>query len=404
MKYDVAIIGGGAAGLFGAVCLKQRRPNLSIVILEALDRVGKKLITTGNGRCNITNRFATVKNYHGAKKEFIQSVFDRFFVDGATDVFKTLGVDVVFEDDGRAYPMSYQASSVVDAFRFFCEENNIEIKTGCAVKDIIFQNGYLLKTTADTVFAKAVIATGGLLAGGRAVGSTGEMLSLVGRMGIKCAPLCPAIVQLKTNTELTKQLKGIKIDCNVSLLQGGNVKRTEFGEVLFTDYGLSGPPVLQISRNAVQGTRVSLDLVPKTDCNALIDTLRQKRGYLSKRTLENFLTGFLNKRLGQVILKDCGLKLSQSVADLTDRDIEAVAEKIKGFEFSVTGNTGFNNAQVCAGGIKDSELTDDLESKKYKGLFFAGEIINVDGDCGGYNLQWAWSSASAACDGVLKCL
>jgi len=402
MKYDVAIIGGGAAGLFSAVILKQKNPALKVAVLEALDRVGKKLITTGNGRCNITNRFATVKNYHGANADFIQSVFDRFFIDDAARVFDSIGVKITFEEDGRAYPMSYQASSVVDALRFFCDENGVEIKTNCAVRDITRDDGYTIKTLSGTFFAKTVIMTGGLLAGGKSVGSTGEVLSIAQRLGIKCAPLFPAIVQLKTNTELTRQLKGIKVDC-LATLKGAKC-RSEFGEVLFTDYGLSGPPILQISRNATAGTRVSLDLTPSIDYSALVTMLLERKTNLKKRTLENYLTGFLNKRLGQVILKDCGLKLASGVDTLTESDIKTLAAKIKGLEFSVVGNTGFNSAQVCCGGVKDSELTRDLESKKQGGMFFAGEIIDVDGDCGGYNLQWAWSSAAVACDGVTKCL
>lgn len=403
MKYDVAIIGGGAAGLFSAVYLKQKRPNISVVIVEALDRVGKKLITTGNGRCNITNLLANLTNYHGADREFIKSVFDRFFVQDAVKVFKNIGVEITFEKDGRAYPSSYQASSVVDALRFFCEENGVVIKTNCAVRDIIKNNGYVLKTNSETVCADTVIVTGGLLAGGKALGSTGDILAIIKRLGIKCAPLFPAIVQIKTNTEITKQLKGIKVDCFATLKQGDKDIRTEFGEVLFTDYGLSGPPILQISRNAQQGSKVCLDIVPKIKYDELVKILTSRKHTLSKRTLENYLTGFINKRLGQVILKDCGIKLAGSVKSLSERDITLIAKKIKCFEFSVVGNTGFNNAQVCCGGVKESELL-NLESKKYKGMFFAGEIINVDGDCGGYNLQWAWSSAAVASDGVLKCL
>ncbi len=404
MKFDVAIIGGGAAGLFCAVNLKKKSPDTSIVIIEALERVGKKLITTGNGRCNITNRFATVKNYHGASKEFIGSVFERFFIDDAVKVFSSIGIEIVFEEDGRAYPMSYQASSVVDAFRFFCEENGVVIKTNSAVCDICKKDGYIIKTKDDSIFAKTVIVTGGLLSGGKSVGSTGEVLSLIKRLGIKCAPVFPAIVQLKTNTEIAKQLKGIKVDCNVSLKQGDIVKRTEFGEVLFTDYGLSGPPILQISRNALPGTKVCLDLVSKMSKDDLVLILKTRKDTLCNRTLENYLTGFLNKRLGQVILKDCGFKLSESVKNLSVCNIENIANKIKSFEFLVVGNTGFTNSQVSCGGIKHTELTEDLQSKKYDGMFFAGEIIDVDGDCGGYNLQWAWSSAAVASDGVLKCL
>lgn len=404
MKFDVAIIGGGAAGLFSAVCLKKKRPDVSVVIIEALDRVGKKLITTGNGRCNITNLQPEYSNYHGSDTDFIWSVFDNFFVDDTVKAFRSIGVEIAFETDGRAYPMSYQASSVVDALRFFCEENGVIIKTSCPVCDIAQNNGYVIKTKSETVCADALIVTGGLLAGGKALGSTGDVLSIVQRLGIKCAPLFPAIVQLKTNTEICRQLKGIKVDCFATLKQGDTNKRTEFGEVLFTDYGLSGPPILQISRNAQPGTKVSLDILPKIKHDELIKILTARKNALYKRNLENYLTGFINKRLGQVILKECGIKLSESVKTLSGHDIQLIAKKIKNLEFSIVGNTGFNNAQVCCGGVRETELLKTLESRKYRGMFFAGEIINVDGDCGGYNLQWAWSSAAVASDGVLKCL
>ncbi len=399
MNYDVAIIGGGAAGLFAAVMLKQKNSALNIVVLESLDRVGKKLITTGNGRCNITNRFADVSRYHGADRAFIQSVFDKFFIDDTARVFSSVGVEIVFEEDGRAYPASYQASSVVDALRFFCEENGVVIKTDSAVTDIIFNDGYTVKTPTQAVFAKALLVTGGLLSGGKKVGSDGSVLAIVKRLGIKCAPVAPAIVQLKTNTDLCRQLKGIKVNCNVTL-----GSRTEYGELLFTEYGLSGPPVLQVSRGAAVGQSVYADLLPHMSRDKLLSLLEYRKNILKNRTLENYLTGFLNKRVGQVVIKDCGLKLSDSVADLSKADISAIASKIKALEFKVTGNTGFINSQVSCGGVRHSELSQSLESKKYKNMFFAGEIIDVDGDCGGFNLQWAWSSAAVASEGIVKCL
>ncbi len=404
MNYDVIIIGGGAAGLFSAVQLKTKKPSLSVCVIESLDRVGKKLITTGNGRCNITNKACLPERFHGAKCEFISSVLERFTPTDTVCAFSQIGVETVFEEDDKAYPMSYQASSVVDALRFACDELGVTVVVECAAKDIIKTDIYKVRTTRGTFFAKSLVVTGGLYSGGQKLGCDGSVLSILKRMGLKTVSVNPAIVQLKTNTDIVRQLKGIKVVCTASLYNGSALLRQEFGEVLFCDYGLSGPPILQISRNAQSGSRVVLDLVPSLDKVALLQILKARKKVLENRKNENFLTGFLNKRLGQVVLKTSGIALSNSVKDLTDTDLENICRAIKAFEFSVTGNTGFLNSQVSAGGISETELTNDLECKKYPKMFLAGEIINVDGDCGGFNLQWAWSSAAVASDGVIKCL
>ena len=396
MYFDVAIIGGGAAGMFCAIHVKRSRPHLSVAILEGLDRVGKKLITTGNGRCNITNKYATLKNYHGADADFIDSVFSRHFVADSVKFFETLGVDIVFEPDGKGYPASFQASGVVDALRLTCDELGVVTLCNTRVNDI--KKGFVIN---GNIKASAVIMTGGLMSGGAKVGCDGSALALSRALGHKTVPLCPSIVQLKTDTTLTRQLKGIKVDADISLLRGVRVLRREFGELLFTDYGLSGPPILQLSRGAVRGCKIVADLLPDISEGALCKKLEARRELLKNRTIDNFLTGLINKRLGQVVLKCCGYKLTDPVSSMSD--MSAVAGLLKSLSFDVEGNTGFSASQVTAGGVAHTELTEDLESKKIKRLFFAGEIIDVDGDCGGYNLQWAWSSGFVAAEGVLKC-
>lgn len=399
--YDIAVIGGGAAGLLSAIYMKTRRPDLSVVLLEGLDRVGKKLITTGNGRCNITNNTASVLNYHGADRDFITSVFDRFFVKESVEFFKSIGVEIVFESDGKGYPASFQASAVVDALRLSCDE--VGVKTLCSfyVTDLVAGDFFTIKSQDNTVRAKKVLLTGGLLSGGKKVGSDGSALGLAKKLRHKTVAVTPAIVQVKTKTEITRQLKGIKLDACATLLRGERVIRRETGEILFTDYGLSGPPILQLSRGAEAGTSVSLDLFPGFSENELCDILKTRSAQLSQRACENYLTGLVNKRVGQVVLKYCGIKPTDLSGDITNhRDI---AKMLKGMTFAVTGNTGFANSQVSTGGVSHRELDSNLQSKKVDGLYFAGEIIDVDGDCGGYNLQWAWSSGAVASEGILSC-
>lgn len=405
MLYDVLIIGGGAAGLVAAICAKRKNDKLNILVCESADRVCKKLITTGNGRCNITNKNADITKYHGTDVSYAKNVFDKYFVNDTVEFFSSIGVEIIFEEDGRAYPYSYQASSVVDALRFAADELGIVIKCDCKVLDFDKKDNFAVKTTAGEFTAKSLIVTGGMLSGGKSVGSDGSVFQILKSKGFKTAKTTPAIVQLKTETDITRQLKGIKVNANASLLLGGKKSRTEYGEVLFTDYGLSGPPILQISREAARNTvecQVVLDLAVEYSFENLKNLLLERRQNLKNRTLENFLTGFLNKRLGQVILKKCGLKLTDSVAKISDKDIINIAEAIKNLTFKVLDTTGFNNSQVTAGGILTGEFDECLQSKKYKGLFAAGEILDIDGDCGGFNLQWAWSSGMLASVGAVK--
>ena len=407
MVYDIAVIGGGAAGLTAAICAAQKNRKLNIIVLESLSRVGKKLITTGNGRCNITNRNVSITDYHGEELEAVNTVFGKYFLKETVDFFSKIGIEIIFEDDGRAYPYSYQALSVVDALRFACEEKEIEIKTDTKVSDFLFDNSvYSLFTENEKIMAKSIIVATGLFSGGNSVGSDGSFYNLLKKKGFKTVKTTPSIVQLKTDNAVTKQLKGIKLEAFATLSNGGEAVRTEKGEVLFTDYGLSGPPILQLSREVSRKNgafTVLLDLMYDFTEKQLTDLLYRRRENLKQRNAENFLTGLLNKRVGQTVVKLCGINLSSEISSITDNEIIKIAKKIKNFDFSVVGTTGFNNSQVTAGGIALCEFDKNtLQSKRYKGMFAAGEILDVDGDCGGYNLQWAWSSGMLAADSAVK--
>ncbi len=409
MVYDIAVIGGGAAGLVSAIYAAQKNRKLNIVVLESLSRVGKKLITTGNGRCNITNKNASKNDYHSEDVDALDTVFGKYFLNETMDFFSNIGIEITFENDGRAYPYSYQASSVVDALRFACEENKVEIKTDTKVSDFSLYNSvYSLSTENEKIMAKSIIIATGLFSGGNSVGSDGSFYNLLKKKGFKTVKTTPSIVQIKADTAVTKQLKGIKTEALATLLNGGETVRTEKGEVLFTDYGLSGPPILQISREVSRKKgefTVLLDLMYDFTEKQLTDLLYKRRENLKNRNAENFLTGLLNKRVGQTVVKLCGINLNSEISSITDNEIIKIAKKVKNFDFSVVGTTGFNNSQVTAGGIALCEFDKNtLQSKRYKGMFAAGEILDVDGDCGGYNLQWAWSSAMLAADSAVRFL
>ena len=406
MINDVVIIGGGASGLFAAVYLKKNNPKLSVRILEALPRVGKKLALTGNGRCNITNRNIDISRYHGTDKtfaEFALQKYDGFFCE---DFFESIGVPFVFEDD-KAYPASLQAASVVDCLRFAADELGVITHLETKVTNIqLTKSGYMVIADKMQFMAKNVILAAGLLSGSDKVGCDGSILEILKKAGYETAKLYPAIVQLKTETDIVKQLKGIKVDALATLKHNGKSVKEESGEVLFCDYGLSGPPILQLSGEAARlekGCEISLDLMSDIDFTTLLNKLDLRVKNLKNRNLDEFFTGMLNKRVGQVILKMAGLKLSDSVSVLQINHLKKITSLLKGFSFKVTGTNGFLNSQVTAGGLLTNQFSSEtMMSLSNKGLYAVGEILDIDGDCGGFNLQWAWSSATAAAEDILR--
>ena len=261
---DIAIIGGGASGLAAAITAKRLSPSSRVIIFEALDRVGKKLITTGNGRCNITNRI--LDRYHSDNPSFAYYVFEKIGNREIEEFFESIGIPFVYEGK-KAYPASLQASSVVDCLRFECDRLGIQTVCGCKISDLSFGKKFILRGDDMMAEASAVICCTGLYSGGDKLGSDGSFFRMLKAKGFKTIKLSPSIVQLKTETDFVRQLKGIKVDAKVSLVCGTRRISEEFGEVLFCDYGLSGPAVMNVSREAFRTDKpfsVSLDLFPNT--------------------------------------------------------------------------------------------------------------------------------------------
>jgi len=388
---DIMIIGGGAAGLMAALSAKQYNPTLKIAIAERNDRVGKKLALTGNGRCNISNKNISTKNYHGTNKDFCKWALNDFDVKQTEEFFGQLGVVFKEGEKGKLYPYSLQASSVVDALRFGIQKQGIELITQEEISTIKAMPDGTYKVSGNKSYsAHAVIVASGGKSGGKIASDSGY--SLLTALGHTLTPISPAIVQIKTENTATRQLKGVKVDAKATVIKKGTPIISDFGEVLFCDYGLSGPPILQLSRYLEKGDEVSLDLMPEYSNKELVEMLYNRVIVLGEITVSDYFTGLLHKRLGQVILKSLGLSLNDLVA-ADYKLIIRIAGCIKDFRFTFLDTNGFNNAQVTHGGIKTDEFFNDtLMSKKHSGLFAAGEVLDIDGDCGGYNLQWAWSS------------
>ena len=406
-KYDVIIIGGGAAGMCAAINIKLRDRSINVAILEQLSRVGKKLITTGNGRCNISNLQINLDRYHGENIDFAEyalQTYDNYY---AADFFSEIGVVFTYDETGRGYPYSLQASSVVDSMRFSLNELGVDTFVDTTVLSYSRkENFFNIKTNNGEFVCESVIVATGLYSGGNKLGSNGGMFKILKNAGYKTIKTTPAIVQLKTETNVVKSLKGIKVNADVALTIDGKIIRSDFGEVLFCDYGLSGPPIMQLSREVERhaGDKViTLDLMHEYTFANVCDMLNYRVSTLRDRTLEEYLTGMLNKRVGQAVLKLCGLKLNDSVSSLKNSDVKQIASDIKAMKFKVTGTTGFDNSQVTAGGLDTTQFNPQtMESKKERGLYCIGEILDIDGDCGGFNLQWAWSSAICAANAICE--
>lgn len=375
--------------------IKKFSQNLQVTVFERLDRVGKKLSLTGNGRCNISNADLSISHFHGSCVQFADGILKRFGSEDTVSFFEKIGVLIKEGEKGKLYPYSLQASSVCDALRFAAERLGVKFILNREITSAA-KKGSKFILNGSLPFDAVIIATGGI-AGGKIACDTGY--NLLCSLSHTKTKLFPAIVQLKTDNTYTKQLKGIKIDAMVTV--GG---KSDVGEVLFCDYGLSGPPIMQLSRYAKENSEVILDLMPNISAKELKSILLGRTKMLKGVSCKDFFCGMLQNRIGQVIIKYCGLSVSDT-ADFSEKQINLLTDAIKGMRFTVRGNTGFSNAQVTSGGIKTDEFyADSLMSKLIGGLFACGEVLDIDGDCGGYNLQWAWSSAFTAAKGAVKYL
>ncbi|HHY04035.1 MAG TPA: NAD(P)/FAD-dependent oxidoreductase [Thermoanaerobacterales bacterium] len=402
-KLKVFVIGGGASGMMAALSAKYAGAN--VTILERNARIGKKILATGNGRCNYTNVSSSHACYNGKRPEFAYNALSVFDVSKTIGFFEKLGITPSVEDAGKVFPMSGQASSVLDVLLYELNKSGVDIVCNAFVKDIKRNDkGFSVGLEDGRVLHCDRII---LACGGKAMpssGSDGNGFELAKKLGHNIVDIFPALVQLKLKGNFFKQIDGVKFVGTCELLSGNKHLQKDRGDILFGNYGVSGPPIFQISRKAGELIHEKQEAIVKI---SVIDNMTQKEleNYLTQRfknmpekSVDFSLVGFINKRLIPVMLKQAGISdLKKPVSMLTSGEKKNIATILQDWRFQITGTKSWPSAQVTAGGVDTDEVNPySLESKLVKGLFLCGEILDIDGACGGYNLQWAWSSGFVA--------
>lgn len=399
-QVKIAVIGGGAAGMMAAISAAKK--DADVTILEATKRVGNKILLTGNGKCNFSNLFLDDSCYYCKDNDFLHKVFGKFSPEDTESFFESAGM-LVKNKNGYLYPLGEQASIVLDILRLELKKYKVSVITETRVSQITKENDVFFVEAEDGntyTFDKVIITTGG-----RAypkTGSDGNGYKLAKKLGHSIVPTVPALVQLCGMDNFYKIIAGVRSEGTVLLFINKKPVRLERGEIQFTDYGISGIPIFQISRLAAYGlfekkdVVVCVDVLPDIDKKDLKELVNTRILLHKNSTLEEFMCGLANKKLCLLAIKLAGEKPDVLIEKLPEEELFYIVFFLKNLVFHIGATKGYDTAQVTAGGISVAELDDNLQSKCTENLYFAGEIIDVDGICGGYNLQWAFASGYIA--------
>lgn len=405
---ELIVIGAGASGLMAAITAAKN--GCTVTILEHKDRAGKKILATGNGRCNFTNRNMSINHYNGSK-ELIEHGLSVFDENSSIDFFNKLGV-ISKDKNGYMYPNSNQATTILNALLDEVARLKINLITECEIQNIQRlqkTNNFKVITTNGKFVCNKIIISTGLLASPK-LGSDGKIFKIIKNLGHHFTPIVPALCGFKCKNFPFKKVAGVRTDAKVYAMIDNTQTADDLGELQLTDYGISGIPVFQISRHLSMGlyekkdVKVRIDFMPEYQINILYNLILDlANNFNNSKTWENLLSGLLNSKLSIALLEEAGIN-PKEVVHIDKKNIQKLdrlCEKIKSLEVIVCAYRDYEFAQVCAGGIKSSEINlKTLESNFISGLYFAGELLDVDGICGGYNLQWAWTSGYIAGNSV----
>ena len=408
MKYDCVVIGGGAAGLMAAI--NTARAGLKTAVIEHTKRIGNKILSTGNGKCNFTNLNMSEEMYLNSDKRFVKEIIEQFNENDTIDFFESIGV-YHKDKNGYVYPHSETAASVQEALCLEIERLGVKVFLETSVKKIKKNDNDFLISCNDNeqsvvICSKTIILATGSKAASK-TGSDGSGYELARQMKHTIVPVLPALCQLISSNKNCKLSSGVRSTGEVKLFIDNSRVADDLGEVQYTDYGISGIPVFQISRFAVKGisenkkVTACIDMVPDMQEYELIKKFNQRLKNESEKNILQFMSGLVNKKLIEMICRDLNINTTKPVQSLPPKLLAQVVKSLKNYKYDIKDYKGFENAQVCQGGINLKEISSkDMQSKIVPGFFIAGEVADVDGKCGGYNLQWAWSSGYVAAKGV----
>lgn len=397
---DIAVIGAGAAGMMAAITAASGGGR--VVIYEKNERVGKKLLATGNGKCNLSNMDMDITHYYTGHPELAGRILSQFTVLDTIAFFNHIGM-IIREKNGYLYPFSEQASTVLDILRLRLEDLSVKVHCKCEITSVERVTGGKLMVRAGDcggTYDSVIVACGSRASLKKAEGFSGYHLAAA--MGHGFVPVVPALVQLRCREEFLKALAGVRCQALLTLMTDGISGQQERGELQFTEYGISGIPVFQFSRQAAYAllekrtVAVNVDFFPDHDETAYAEFIGERYRSGADKTLADFLLGMTNKKINQIMIRLNGCKGTDVVSSLSAPKVEQILWNYKKLRLQITAVNSFEHAQVCAGGIPLHELSDNLESLLVPHLYFVGEMLDVDGRCGGYNLQWAWSSGFVA--------
>ena len=393
----IAIIGAGASGLIASIVAS--RNGADVTLFEQNHKVGKKLLATGNGRCNITNNQILLSNYYSKDLDILEKHLKKYPTKTIIDFFHEIGLEIIEGENGRLYPMSLQASSVVDLLFTEATIQNVTFIYNTFI-DKIEQNGGKFKI--DGIFYDKVLLSNGSNAMSK-LGGNSSGFELASWFGHSITPTLPSLVQIVSNEPFLEKISGVKVDAK-AILKVNNEQIQEIqGDILFTKYGLSGSAILDISRNISHELsnqsyiEVIIDLLPNYTKKQFFHLLEKRLKNANNKAIKQFLVGIINTKLIDTIIEKSNLQSKNRVIELNAKDLNKIVYTLKNISLIIAGTKGFESCEVVTGGVKLTQINiETMESKIVKNLFFAGEILDVDGDCGGYNLHFAWSSGIEA--------